>query len=91
MKNLNRNKKDWYLLLLGFIFWLPVTAQKDTARKPAVVITSSFKPVLRTAYKINFSASHLPTDTTRARLTYNIPSQNLVYNYMPVVSKPLAL
>jgi len=66
-------------------------AQRDTARKPAIDITSSYKPVLRNAVKINFSGSQLVTDTARPKLSYNIPSQNLFYSYQPVSLKPLEL
>ena len=67
-------------------------AQKDTLKKKATIdITSSYKPVLRNAVKINFSATHLNADTTHPNLTYNIPAQNLFYAYQPISLKPLAL
>jgi len=67
-------------------------AQKDTVKKKATIdITSTYKPVLRNAIKINFSASHLNADTSRPNLTYNIPAQNLFYAYQPIPLKPLAL
>ncbi len=80
-------------LLLPFIVLvcLNVSAQKDTTRKPAIDITSSFKPTLRNASKINFSGSQLAADTARPALRYNIPSQNLFYAYEPVSLKPLSL
>lgn len=56
-----------------------------------VVITSSFKPSLRNASKINFTAATPLLDTTKLKLTYNIPSQNLFFSYQPVPIKPLAL
>ncbi|MEJ7626963.1 MAG: hypothetical protein WKF35_08880 [Ferruginibacter sp.] len=68
-----------------------IFAQRDTSRKPAIDITSSFKPVIRNAVKINFSGSQLIADTSKPRLTYSIPSQNLFYSYQPVTLKPLAL
>lgn len=73
--------------------YLPVmaSAQKDTSRKPSVDIVSSYKPVLRSAVKINFSGSQLPADTNRSVRDYNVPSQNLIYAYQPVTLKPLAL
>jgi hypothetical protein len=69
----------------------PVYAQKDTVGKGGVEIVSSFKPVLREAAKINFDASAPEADTTKARLTYDIPNQNLVFAYQPGSLKPLAL
>lgn len=81
-----------FLLIVSPCFLcMPVFAQKDTSRKPGIDITSSFKPVLRNAVKINFSGSQLAADTSRSRLTYNIPSQNLFYAYQPIPLKPLAL
>ena len=70
---------------------LTASAQKDTSHTQAIDITSSFKPVLRNAVKINFSGSQLPADTGRPVLGYTIPSQNLFYAYRPISLKPLAL
>ena len=66
-------------------------AQRDTAKKQAIDINSSFKPVLRNAVKINFSGSQLAADTSKPNLLYNIPAQNLFYAYQPISLKPLAL
>ena len=66
-------------------------AQKDTAKKGGVDIISSFKPVLREAAKINFNASPPSPDTTKAKLNYDIPNQNLLFAYQPGSLKPLAL
>lgn len=65
-------------------------AQKDTVGK-GVNIVSSFKPILREAAKINFNATPPVADTTKAKLTYNIPNQNLLFAYQPGSLKPLAL
>lgn len=73
---------------------IPVSgiAQRDTTKKTTTIdITSSYKPVLRNAVKINFSATHLNADTTHPNLTYDIPAQNLFYAYQPIPLKPLAL
>lgn len=66
-------------------------AQKDTVGKGGIDIISSFKPVLRQAAKINFDASPPPADTTKAKLNYTIPNQNLLFSYQPGSLKPLAL
>lgn len=66
------------------------TAQKDTTQQ-SINITSSYKPVLRNAVKINFSGSQLMADTFTTVKAYNIPAQNLFYAYQPVTLKPLAL
>lgn len=64
---------------------------QDTTRKQTIDITSSYKPVLRNAVKINFSATHLGVDSSRSVSPYNIPAQNLFYSYQPIPLKPLAL
>ena len=66
-------------------------AQRDTTKRQTIDITSSYKPVLRNAVKINLSASPLSADTSRPRLAYNIPAQNLFFSYQPISLKPLAL
>ena len=72
---------------------LPIVtfAQIDTAKKQTIDITSSYKLVLRNAVKINFSASHLNADTTKPKMNYTVPSQNLFYAYQPISLRPLAL
>jgi len=93
------NLKRYRLIYAGsFLFiaicLLPIVgiAQKDTLKKRTTIdINSAYKPVLRNAVKINFSASHLNADTTHPNLTYNIPAQNLFYAYQPIPLKPLAL
>jgi hypothetical protein len=66
-------------------------AQKDTTKKQTIDITSSYKPVLRNAVKINFSATQLNADTSKNAGPYNIPPQNLFYTYQPASLRPLAL
>ena len=74
-----------------------MTIEKDTtpidtmSTAKEVVITSSFKPSLRNASKINFTAASPVLDTSKLQLKYNIPSQNLFFSYQPVPIKPLAL
>ena len=68
-----------------------VQAQKDTTGKGGIDIISSFKPVLRNTAKINFNASPPPADTSKPRLNYDIPNQNLVFGYQPGSLKPLAM
>ncbi len=68
-----------------------VVLSKDTPRLGSVTVYASFKPSLRSAAKINFTASAPELDTNRFSLNYNIPAQNLVFSYQPVPIKPLAL
>lgn len=72
-----------------FLIGISATAQDTTGKK--VKITSSFKPVLKEAAKINFNASPPYADTTRPRLQYNIPNQNLALGFQPGALRPLAL
>ena len=66
-------------------------AQRDTTKKQTIDITSSYKPVLRNAVKVNFSATQLNADTSKNVGPYNIPPQNLFYSYQPVSLRPLAI
>jgi len=66
-------------------------AQRDSTKRTTIDITSSYKPVLRNAVKINFSASQLIADTSKTVAPYNVPAQNLFYSYQPISLKPLAL
>ena len=86
------NQRIYRLLFLSAgLFISAITfAQKDTSGK-GINIVSSFKPVLREAAKINFAATPPQADTSKAKLTYNIPNQNLLFAYQPGALKPLAL
>ncbi len=81
--------------LLSIVYCLVVTtgyAQGDSTRHGQTVdITSSYRPVLRNAVKINLSASAFTADTSRPRLAYDIPPQNLFFSYQPIPLKPLSL
>lgn len=89
---MNVTVNKYSILALGLFISLNTFAQKkDTTGKGAVDIVSSFKPVLRQTAKINFSASPAPVDTTKAKLNYEIPNQNLAFAYQPGTLKPLAL
>jgi len=79
-----------FFLGIGICLFI-VSYSQDSTKKKSVDITSSFKPVLREAAKINFNASPPPVDTTKAKLKYEIPNQNLLFAYQPGSLKPLAL
>ncbi len=86
--------KKFLLISLLVVIVVSVNAQRRTSidtTKKTVVVTSSFKPTVKPVSKINFSAATLPTDTSKPRLTYNIPAQNLYFSYQPAALKPLAL
>ena len=63
----------------------------DTSNPKEVIITSAFKPFLKNAAKINFTAASIISDTNKLSVNYKIPSQNLFFSYQPVTIKPIAL
>ena len=77
-------------VITGCVLSMNGLAQRDTT-KQSVNITSSYKPVLRNAVKINFSGSQLLADTATTVKPYIVPAQNLFYAYQPIALKPLAL
>jgi hypothetical protein len=84
------------LLFINLLIAIVVTshAQRSSGAdttKRTVVVTSAYKPVIKPAAKINFSAATIPADTTKPRLAYNVPAQNLFFSYQPAALKPLAL
>ncbi len=79
---------------MAIVSLLPVnaSAQKDTLKKTSKVdINSAYRPVLRNAVKINFSATHVLADTAAPRLKYDIPSQNLFFAYQSIPTAAMAL
>ena len=88
---MNFNFRSLLLVIVALAVTQFALAQRDTVRRQTIEITSTYKPVLRNAVKINFSASPITADTTRPRLKYDIPAQNLFFSYQPISLKPLAL
>ena len=78
-------------LIISCFFYSEIYAQNDTTRRQTIEITSSYKPVLRNTVKINLYASPITPDTSRPRMAYSIPPQNLFFTYQPVSLKPLSL
>lgn len=68
-----------------------MAAAQDSSKSKQVNITSSFKPTLKEAAKINFNPTPPTADTSRPRLQYSIPNQNLAFAFQPGTLKPLAL
>ncbi len=73
------------------VFMSNIMIAQEPGKQQSIDINSAYKPVLRNAVKINFAGTFLPVDTSKPILQYNIPSQNLLYGYMPISLKPLAL
>lgn len=82
--------KKLLLTALSAVSLFGLHAQRDTTRK-TVVVTSAYKPVLKPAAKINFSAATPTADTAKPALSYKVPAQNLFFSYQPAALKPLAL
>ena len=81
----------FFLSIVCCLLSIVSLAQRDTTKRQTIDITSSYKPVLRNAVKINLSASPLSADTSRPRMGYDIPPQNLFFAYQPISLKPLGL
>ena len=87
------DKRKFQVLFVAgamIVFNLSMFAQVPPSKK-SIDITSTFKPVLREASKINFNAAPPQTDTTTPRLNYTIPSNNLFFTYQPAELKAVAL
>lgn len=81
-----------YSILAAIVLTTGIIASaQDTTKGKEVNVTSQFKPTLKEAAKINFNATPPAADTTRPRLQYNIPNQNLSLAFQPGSLKPLAL
>jgi hypothetical protein len=64
---------------------------QDSSKRKTIDITSTFKPVLRDAVKLNFSAALPSLDTSKPVLGYNIPVQQVKLPYQPGTLKPVAM
>ncbi len=84
-------KKSIFLLSVILCVAAVAFSQDSTGKKRTIDITSSFKPVLRDAVKINFNAASPVVDSSRPKLSYNIPQQNLLLGFLPAPLKPVAL
>jgi len=84
------HRKSFFLLVFSLLALGICLRAQDTTKRKTIEITSSFKPVLREAVKINFNAAPPQADTSRPRLNYNIPAQYLFLMYQPGEMKPVA-
>lgn len=89
--NMHPYKKTFFLFSAGLFVVATTFSQDTTGKRRTIDITSSFKPVLREAVKINFNAAAPVVDSSKPRLTYSIPQQNLLLGYLPAQLKPVAL
>ena len=60
----------------------------DTVPEKLVTILSAFKPQLKNVAKISFTTATAQNDTTSLHLNYELPNQNLSFQYQPVPLVP---
>jgi hypothetical protein len=60
----------------------------DSIPEKVVTILSDFKPQLKQVAKINFNNASVQNDTSSLHIEYNIPSQNLSFQYKPISLVP---
>src|SRR5215831_6383728 len=88
-------KRQQYTTLVFAIwtlfFGLCAHAQVDTSKARTVQVTSTFKPALHETAKINMNATPPAADTSKPKLQYELPDQNLLFGYTPGSLKPLAM
>lgn len=64
---------------------------KDSIPEKVVTIVSAFKPQLKNIAKIGFTNATALVDTNTVVLAYQVPSQNLSFQYQPISLVPRAL
>jgi hypothetical protein len=66
--------------------------EKDTVLPSRTVnVTSTYKPVLQNASKINFNATLPAVDNKLPVLTYDIPAPSLYFSYLPAGLEPMVM
>ena len=64
------------------------TLKLDTVPEKVVNILSAFKPQLKNVAKISFTSATAQSDTTTLQMNYQVPSQNLSFQFQPVALVP---
>ncbi len=80
-----------YLFSGLFILSANLLPAQEPGKKQTIDITSSFKPSLKAAAKINFDAAPPVPDSARPRFAYNTPVTSLERKYQPLTISPLSL
>lgn len=65
--------------------------QVDQTPEKVVTIVSAFKPQLKNVAKIGFLNATAIVDTNTVALSYQVPSQNLSFQYQPIALVPRAI
>jgi hypothetical protein len=84
---MNINNKIFIILISIF---LVVNVDGQDSINKSINITSSFKPVLKPVLKLGFNASFPNGDSSKPRLVYNIPVQQIYPGLTLVIIKPMA-
>jgi len=63
----------------------------DSIPEKVVTIVSAFRPQLKNAAKIGFINATAIVDTNSVSLSYQVPSQNLSFQYQPIALVPRAI
>lgn len=80
-----------FIMAAGALF-LHISAQaQEPGKKQTIDITSSFKPTLKDAAKINFNAAPPVPDSVKPQFKYTIPVNSLALVYQPSAVNPVAL
>ena len=66
-------------------------SKSDSVPEKVVTILSAFKPQLKNAAKIGFVNATALVDSTPVYLNYQVPSQNLSFEYRPISLVPRAI
>ena len=77
-------------VIICFVAVMPLLGQ-DSTKRQTIQVTSSFKPSLMPAAKIQFNATPPAPAEIRKRLSYPVPTPQWMPILQPVTLKPLAL
>lgn len=80
-----------FIIAGGVLFLSASSHAQEPSKKQTIDITSSFKPTLKDAAKINFNAAPPVPDSAKPRFKYTIPVNSLALAYQPGVVSPVAL
>src|SRR5215469_7838056 len=80
-----------FLAICILLFGIYAQAQDSTNKRRTVEVTSTCKPMLHQTAKINMNATPPAADTSKPKLQYTLPDQNLLFDYQPGNLKPLAM
>jgi hypothetical protein len=87
--------KQRSILLIGMVFLGASSLhaqERDTVLPSRTVnVTSTYKPVLQNASKINFNAALPAVDNKLPTLVYDIPAPSLYFSYLPAGLEPMIM